>query len=69
MRSNIEGNIPPDIRIDSGSYDPEQSNAEVKFVTEPFNTTEVPRIRINDYQNGCGVHRHIAFLKTHKTGR
>ena len=25
--------------------------------------------QIENYQNGCSIHRHVAFLKTHKTGR
>ena len=24
---------------------------------------------IVNYENGCSIHRHVAFLKTHKTGR
>ena len=33
------------------------------------NVTNEPQEQIENYQNGCSIHRHVAFLKTHKTGR
>ena len=31
--------------------------------------TNESKEQIVNYQNGCSIHRHVAFLKTHKTGR
>ena len=34
-----------------------------------FSQTPNNGLNITNYQDQCNVHRHIAFLKTHKTGR
>ena len=48
----------------------------LKKAQEEFNTTISTKIatdeskeQIVNYENGCTIHRHVAFLKTHKTGR
>ena len=42
---------------------------ELKTTFSTKIATNESKEQIVNYQNGCSIHRHVAFLKTHKTGR
>ena len=47
------------------------SSLEAKLITNTVaqNATNESLEQKENYQNDCSIHRHVAFLKTHKTGR
>ena len=47
------------------------SSLEAKMINNTIaqNATNESKEQKENYQNGCSIHRHVAFLKTHKTGR
>ena len=47
------------------------SSLEDEIITNSAtqNATNESQEQKENYQNGCSIHRHVAFLKTHKTGR